>query len=144
MASLRGHTNPGHPFCAADIFHAPTVRGRTKWNANARLRPTPQSKRPYPELSYLAHAVIHRAIKDAQPELEFGGKPRKASVQMRRCQCESLIWLCSVDPELCYWAMLADYPLSGIHAKFRPLLRHFVAQHPTIAGSFNLPEWCRG
>ena len=127
----------------SDIWLAAPVMGRTRHLAAQRLRPVPLSRRSYPTLSYLAHAVLAQAVKDATPECDRGGVTFRDTISRRRRQCESLLWLCSTDADLRYWSELAEYPLPRLHAKFRPLLLHFVTQHPTIACSFSLPEWLR-
>jgi hypothetical protein len=129
--------------CSNDVWVTYTARGRTRSNAIARLRPTPEAKRPYPHSSHLAHAVIAQAIRDATPEKDRGGKPFMDNTKRRRLQCESLLWLCGNDPDLLYWAMLADYPIRHLHSQFRPLLLHFMEQHREIAESFHLPTWTR-
>ena len=80
-------------------------------------------------------------MRDATPECDRGGTPFLDSIRRRRLQCEALIWLCSNEPDLQYWAMLADYPLSALHHKFKPLLLHFGLSHTVVAHSFTLPAW---
>ncbi len=128
--------------CSNDVWVTYTVRGRTRSNAIARLRPTPITKQPYPHSSHLAHAVIAQAIKDATPDKDRGGNRHFIdTIRRRRLQCEALLWLCGNDPDLTYWAMLADYPIRNLHNQFKPLLRHFIEQHRDIADSFHLAEW---
>ena len=127
--------------CSNDVWVTYTVRGRTRSNAIARLRPTPDAKQPYPHASHLAHAVIAQAIRDATPEKDRGGRHFADTIKRRRVQCEALLWLCGNDPDLQYWAMLCDYPIRNLHNQFKPLLLHFLAQHRDIAESFHLAEW---
>lgn len=145
MASLRGH-NVAVPLRTpnlSDVWITYTAKGRTRSNAIARLRPTPQARHPYPGQSHLAHAVISQAIRDATPEKDRGGKPFKDDTRRRRLQCEALLWLCGSDHDLCYWAMLADYPIHNLHQRFRPLLMAFIERHNAVASTFHLPSWTR-
>jgi hypothetical protein len=112
------------------------------------LRPTPQLKRPYPDLSHLAAAVLHRAYCEATPEVDRGGKngpdgATKYPNSVLIAQCEALLWLSSADPDLLYWMQFIDRSVGELHAIYRPMLMKFIVAHPTIAAKFALPGWTR-
>ena len=148
MASLRGQ-NVAVPLrtpCLSDVWITYSAQGRRKSNAIARLRPVPQTRHPYPDLSYLAHAVIGQACKDACPEkcpkmkAEYIVRLSKSRLQ---AQYMALAWLCSDDPDLRYWAVIADYPMHAIHHEYRPLLIKFIEAHPDVAARYDPPKWVR-
>ena len=146
MASLKGQ-NVAVPLRTpntADVWIQFSARGRTRSNAIARMRPEPEPRKRYPELSYLAHAVLAQACKDAAPEKSPKmnchniAKMSKARLEL---QCKALLWLCSDDADLLYWADLAEYPVHGLRHEYLPMLERFCHSYPRIACQFSLPRW---
>jgi hypothetical protein len=104
------------------------------------FHPVHPLRKPYPELSYLAHAVLAQAGKDGTPECERGGEhPHGFSTAIRMRQFQALVWLCGTDPDLMYWLQLAAYPIHRLHHKFCPLLLKLAGEHPELAEKFLLP-----
>jgi hypothetical protein len=134
------------PLTIGDLYIRYTIRAKTKTALQERMRPSLKWKRPYPELSLLAHGVLAQAGRDAIPDHNRCGVPFTDSSRRRILQCEALLWLCSDDPDLLWWAMLADYPIRRLHHTFRPLLHKFCLEHRDIALKFLLPDyamaWC--
>jgi hypothetical protein len=146
MASLRGQ-NVAVPLRTpntSDVWIQYSARGRTRSNAIARLRPEPEPRKRYPELSYLAHAVIAQACKDAAPHKSpkmNDHNLEKMSKDRLKLQCQALLWLCSDDPDLEYWADLAEYSIHSLHHEYLPVLERFCHEHTRIALAFSLPRW---
>jgi hypothetical protein len=134
------------PLNIGDLYLSYTVRAKAKNSLQARMRPSLKWKRPYPDLSLLAHGVLAQAGRDAIPDHNRCGVVFTDSPRRRVLQCEALLWLCSTDPDLIYWAMLADYPIRRLHHTFKPLLHKFCLEHRDIALKFLLPDyamaWC--
>jgi hypothetical protein len=113
---------------------------RSRQGRLSYIRPIHPNRKPYPELSYLAHAVLAQAGKDATPECERGGEhPHGFSTAIRMRQFQALIWLCGSDPDLLYWLHLAAYPIHCLHHKFVPILYKLTVEHPALAQKFLLP-----
>ena len=132
MASIRGKsaTVPLRTPNLNDVWITYTARAKTKTSARARmLIANPHKPYPYPEMHCLAYAVIGQAAKDALPEKERGPKRRIGPTTICR-QYQALIWLCSDDPDLRFWAKLADYPTCRLRQTFAPKLAEFLKAHP--------------
>lgn len=118
----------------------PPVRMRSRQGRLSYIRPVHPNRKPYPELSYLAHAVLAQAGKDATPEWERGGQhPHGFPTAVRMRQFKALVWLCGSDPDLLYWLHLAAYPIHCLHHKFVPILYKLALDYPHLAAKFLLP-----